>query len=339
MKILFDINHPADVHFFKNAINILRENGHIILVTARDKDVSIALLNYYNIDYLLLSKLRKGLFYLALELITKEFKIGMLLRKYKIDICVSFTGACSVHAASLLGIPSFVFYDTETAKIQNWLTYPFASKIFTPASYVGDIGKNHYRFASVKELAYLHPDYFKPNSNILNKLGLMRSDKYIVFRFVSWEAAHDIGKRRLNIDSKRLIIDTLKEYCRIIIISEGDIDKEFTKYSFKGEPHEVHNLLYYATLYIGEGATMASECACLGTPAIYINPLKLGYIKEEQGYGLVFDLESDTEIINKAIEIILKYDELYWNELKGTFIKEHIDVTHFIVEEINKYSK
>ncbi len=37
-------------------------------------------------------------------------------------------------------------------------------------------------------------------------------------------------------------------------------------------------LLAYATLFIGEGATMASECAVLGTPAIYVNSLQLGYL-------------------------------------------------------------
>ena len=37
----------------------------------------------------------------------------------------------------------------------------------------------------------------------------------------------------------------------------------------------MHNALKYASLFVGEGATMASECAILGTPAIYVNSLKV----------------------------------------------------------------
>ena len=43
------------------------------------------------------------------------------------------------------------------------------------------------------------------------------------------------------------------------------------------------------TLYVGEGATTASECAVLGTHAIYVNTLNWGDTdEEEEKYQLDF---------------------------------------------------
>ena len=54
--------------------------------------------------------------------------------------------------------------------------------------------------------------------------------------------------------------------------------------------------VYQLDLYIGEGATMASECAMLGTPAMYINTLGAGTLEEQEKYGLIFCYKSQTEI-------------------------------------------
>jgi len=52
MNIVVDINHPADVHLFKNFISKMKEKGHKILITATKKDVSIKLLDNYDFDYI-----------------------------------------------------------------------------------------------------------------------------------------------------------------------------------------------------------------------------------------------------------------------------------------------
>jgi len=71
----------------------------------------------------------------------------------------------------------------------------------------------------------------------------------------------------------------------------------------------MHDLLYYATMYIGEGATMASEAAILGTPSIYINTLRLSYTDEEEAkYDLLYNYSdpktAQREALKKAIELL-----------------------------------
>ena len=49
MRILFDLGHPAHVHYFKNLIKLLKKNGNQVLIVAREKDVTHSLLKYYGI--------------------------------------------------------------------------------------------------------------------------------------------------------------------------------------------------------------------------------------------------------------------------------------------------
>ena len=45
MKIVVDINHPGHVHFFKNFIWEMEKRGHKILITVKEKDVTLKLLD------------------------------------------------------------------------------------------------------------------------------------------------------------------------------------------------------------------------------------------------------------------------------------------------------
>ena len=55
MKMLINIGHPAHVHLFKNMIKNLEEKGNIIKIVTRDKDVTLKLLNAYELEYEVIS--------------------------------------------------------------------------------------------------------------------------------------------------------------------------------------------------------------------------------------------------------------------------------------------
>ncbi len=336
MNILFDINHPAHVHFFKHAIKQLEKSGHHIVITSREKDVTLGLLDACGFSHRPISKIRKGLWGRLIELIVREKKIYQIIKKDKIDVCVGIGGPFFVHAAWLLGIPRLVFYDTEHATLQNMITYPFATKIYTPDCYKKELGKRHVRYKGVHEIAYLYPKYFFPNSSILDELGLIKGQKHILLRFVSWEASHDKGQKGLSLEAKRMLIEKLSEHAKVYIISEKPLDGEYKKYQLSCDSQRLHDVLYYASLCISEGATVVSECACLGVPSIYVNSQKLGYIDQERKYGLVFDIEKPEDVLQKALEI-LKSDKNEWKQKRDEFVKSKIDVTKYITSEILQY--
>lgn len=334
MNILFDINHPAHIHYFRNAIHILRRAGHKVVITSREKDVTIDLLNNYGFSHIILSKAQRGLTGLGKELFLRQWKLRGILKKEKIHVVVSATGACSVHICLLMGIPSLVFYDTEDAALQNALTIPFATKYITPDSYMADGGRRHVTYRGVQELAYLHPKYFTPDPNVRRQLNIGEAEKYVVIRFVAWQAAHDIGKKGLSLEDKRAIIHEAARHARVMIVSEARLEEEFQQYRYTGKPEQLHDLLAFAALYIGESATMASESTCLGVPAIYVSPRKMGYVKEGERFGLIFDLEDRAQVIEKAVSILTRSTAEEWKKRRERFIQEHIDVTEFFVKTI-----
>jgi predicted glycosyltransferase len=56
MKLLIDLNHPAHVHLFRHAIHAWQQDGHQVIITARDKEVTTRLLDLYGISYTLTTR-------------------------------------------------------------------------------------------------------------------------------------------------------------------------------------------------------------------------------------------------------------------------------------------
>lgn len=345
MNILFDINHPAHVHFFRNAIGTIKLQGHRVRVTAREKEMTTTLLDRYQIPHLVVSRMDKGMLGLAKELILHESRVLKLLRKEAIGVVLAIGGSFMVHACKLLGIPSLVFYDTENARLQNAITYPFAEKIYTPACYKGDIGPRQMRYAGYQELAYLHPKYFTPDSDVLDALGVSQGDTYTVVRFVGWGATHDVGHSGLTTSIKRKAIKDFEQYGPVFITSEKGLPEDLKPHTLPISPHRIHDVIYYASLCYGESATMASESCVLGTPAIYIDNEGRGYTDEQQErYGAVFNYtespEDQNASIKKGIEILADPSSKdLWAQKRNQLLAETIDVTEMIVRLIDELSK
>jgi len=195
--VLFDIGHPAHVHLFKHAIRELKRNGHETRVLSRDKDLTVTLLDRYDIDHTPLSTKGTNALSLYLEWIEREFGPSVRLAA-AIPTSSSAFRAPAAHAARLLGVPMVVFDDSERATLQARLTYPFATTICTPEGFERDVGDKQDRYPGYHELAYLHPDRFDPDPDRLEAVGVDPREPYAVCRFVSWGASHDVGNRGLS---------------------------------------------------------------------------------------------------------------------------------------------
>ena len=256
MNILFHIGHPGHVHHFKFVIKKLKEKGNDILITAKEKEMSFYLLKKYNIPFTKLTKNRKGLLYKFIDLFSDEKKIYEICNEFKPDVIVSRGSPSSAHVSGLLSIPYLCFSDTEHAKLIWYLTKPFASKIITPSCFKLDFGKKHILYNGYVELAYLHPNYFTPDPSVLNLLNVEKGEEFIIIRFVSWEASHDIGHSGLSFEMIRKVVKEFSKYAKIFITSEGLLPKDLDKNRIR-IPHErIHDALYYASLYFGDGGTM-----------------------------------------------------------------------------------
>ena len=344
MRIIVGIGHPKQVHSWKNVINKLKNKGHEVRIVVWKKDITLYLLNIYGFKYELVGKNYKGLAKKAYGMLKSDLNVLRIAKKFKPDILAGAPVSLA-HVSALIGKPHIDFTDTEHATLANWLSFPFSDVIVTPACYKGKINpKKHVMFNGYIPLAYLHPNYFKPDPAVLDDLGLSKNDRYIILRFVSWQASHDIGEHGFELTNLKNYIRELENYGKVFITSESS-KTGFEDYKLTVAPEKIHHVLYYATMYIGEGAAMASESAILGTPAIYVNTQQLGYLEEqEKRYGLVYNFNNpergtaQNEALSKAVELLEDGNlKSRWQRKRERLLKDKIDVTKFVTEFIENY--
>lgn len=335
MNFLFDLQHPAHLHFFRNVAQRLKSQGHEVLITARDKDILMELAGNYGIPIVVFGRARKGVFNLGKELIYRQWRLWKLTRDFRPHVMMAIAGTYISFPGKLRGIPTYIFYDTENATISNLLAYPFARCIYVPKCYRKKIRWNHVRYNGYHELAYLHPKTFKPDVSVLEEVGVKPGELFSLVRFVGWGAGHDIGRSGLTSENKTRAVRELSAYGRVFISSEGKLPHELEKYRLKLDVTRIHSLMAYAALIFGESATMASEGAVLGVPGVYIDPKGRGYTDEqEREYGIVhnFTHKQQMEAIKRAVSILSDYQREKWRAIGKRIIKEKVDVSEMIYQ-------
>ena len=300
--ILITINHPAHVYVFRDIIKSLESRSYRVTVVATDKENSLTLLDKFNIKYISLGQHKGRLLGKLINFPIKWLKLFLLCKKIKPDIAMGIADFYIAQISKILPLRSIILTDTEHVKHDAYLTFPFSDFVLTPNCFDKEIGKNHIMYNSYHELSYLHSN-FRPDHSVLDDLNLSQKENYVVLRLVAWEAFHDLGMDGANEKLILSIINELRGTHKIFISSEKEIPPNLEKYKLLVPVEKMHSVLYFSSLYIGEGATMASEAAVLGTPSIYLSKLSVGYLKDlSKNYDIVSIPESENDIF-KAIEI------------------------------------
>ncbi len=342
MRIVVDINHPAHVHFFKHFIWTMQKKGHELLITASDKDIACQLLSNLQFAYLNLGRYGKTFLRKLINIPVMDWKLYRAVKHFKPDIFLGLASVRAAHVAALLKRKCINFDDTENGTAEVALYLPFVHRVCTPSCYQKRLGPKQIRYAGYHELAYLHPDCFAPDPSILNLLGVNKEEKFVVMRFISWQAVHDIGHQGLSLDMKRKAVKEFSRYAKIFITSESPLPADLEAYRIKIPPERIHHALAYAALCYGESATMTSESAVLGTPAIFLDNVGRGYTdEEEKRYGAVFNFTESIEDQQKSIDkgiALLTTDRLkaVWQDKRSRLLKEKIDVTSWMIELVEK---
>ncbi|WP_165855407.1 DUF354 domain-containing protein [Marinobacter sp. JSM 1782161] len=342
MKILIDVCHPAHAHFFRNPIKRLAQNGHDVVVTSRNKEVTSQLLDRMGITHadLLDGKAGKGVLGLLKELVRRNYSLFKLVLQEKPDVMVAIGGIFIAQVGFFTRTRSVVFYDTENAVLQNFLTYPFASAVYVPECYESWLPSTATRYRGYHELSYLHPHYFTANRDIAIENGLSAVGDTYFIRVVSWQANHDIGESGWSLDLLTRVAEYLSQFGKVLISSEDRLPPELMGMSYTGDVENIHHVLGLCRLYVGESATMASESVTMGVPAIYAANTGRGYCNEqEEKYRLlknVFHL--DFQKIKDAVDEMRLLSKGEVKSLHGTLIESTIDVSEYVVSVLEKSS-
>ncbi len=332
MRVLIDIGHPGHVHLFKNLAHILIKKGHSVLFTVREKEHEVDLLKSENLPFKCIGKHFSSRPGKALGLIYYNLKIFLISYRFKPDMFLSHGSVYTLLSAFLSRKPNYSLEDTGNRE-QVRLYLPFTQAVITSTGFPYRYGAKQVFYNGYHELAYLHPDHFSPNPSVLKELGLNETDKYFILRFVAWKASHDRNQSGLTADQKNAIIELLTKKGHVYISSEAHLPPQMESLRFPLKPERMHHALAFATLFVGEGATMASESAILGTAAILVNTIRGGILEEqEKDYGLISCFSGFDGVIERITKLL--EDPNLKSETKRKMerlIHDKIDLTEFLL--------
>ncbi len=346
MNILIDIGHPGHVHLLRNVAKELEGKGHRIYYSVRDIPVAKRLMEHYGMKpWLDLGGKKDSLLGKALTVAHQDIETLRFVSKNHIDLGLS-SGLVLSHVSKLSKMRSFVFDDDDDAVEPLSVKYehPLSDVVFTP-NCIQRKTKHAVYYAGTHELAYLHPNRFSPDPVVLQHAGIQEGERFFIMRFVALKGHHDVGQHGLTLEQKKALVELMKSYGRVIITSERAIEPEFEQYRLPVPPEEIHSLMAYSSMFLGDSQTMTSEAAVLGVPALKCNTFA-GRLSVpnmlEQKYGLCYAYQPvQFAEMYRHIERLLAQDpqelKKEWRAKQQRMLSEMIDPTEFFVNYIEQY--
>lgn len=336
MKVLIDIGHPAHAHLFKNFALEMQKRGHFLHFTVREGENESNLLESFEFKYSIIGKKQKGILNKSLYLIAFTFRILLISRRFKPDLYLSHGSMYAAYAAFLTFKKHISMEDSGNME-QIRLYAKFTDAILTPDILPNNLGPKQIRYKGYHELMYLLPRYFTANNSILDFLGVSKAEKYAILRFVSWEATHDSNQIGLSLKEKIVLVNRLSKQMRVFISGERNLPQELEPFRIKIPFERMHDALAFAYVYIGEGATMASEAGVLGTPSIYISSIERCYNTDQGKYGTVLNLTPSENSIERIMEFVETIDKEKEQSNRKKLLESKIDPTAFLVWFVENY--
>ncbi len=348
MNILIDIGHPGHVHLLHPLAEELKGRGHRLYYSVRDIPVAKRLMEHYGMSpWVDLGGKKDSLIGKAQTVLSQDLQLLRFVRQNHIDLGLS-SGLVLSHVAQVSKMRSIVFDDDDDAAEPLITKYghPLSDVVFTPDC-IRRKTKHAVYYAGTHELAYLHPNRFLPDPSVLQHAGLQEGERFFVMRFVALKGHHDVGQAGLSLEQKRALVDLLKCHGRVIITSERAVEPEFEQYRLPVPPEEIHSLMAYSAMFVGDSQTMTSEAAVLGVPALKCNTFA-GRLSVpnmlEQKYGLCYAYTPDKfDDMLVQIRSLLDMDPTVlhdeWQKKRQRMLQEMIDPTGFFVTRIEQFAK
>lgn len=335
------INDSNEVVFF------IQERGIIEKLIVSDR---------FTYRYSVSKKLRmsfKGRYGIILRGIISLLQQEIMILSYCLTHRVSFLLGSDIaiaHVGYFLRIPVFVFSDDDYVFTKPYckMAYPFASHIVAPS--VADVNKWEHKklaYSGTQKSAYLHPKYFSPDESILDKYDL-RDVRYFIIRLVTYDALHDslhdvvsgIGEEVLD-----KLLHLLLKHGKVIISLEDGYRDKYNKHLLRIDPNDMHSLIYFADMFIGDSQSMHVEACLLGTPAIRSNKWVLAkdrvnvidYLETQCNLAISIPPNDGDAIIEEVQFLLNSGSKEEAKYLSKRFFEENTNLTDFLFWLLSKY--
>lgn len=368
MNILVQLSHPAHFHLYKNAIRNWKKDGHQVFVLIKTKDILETLLQNAGIDYynILPVAHRGSKLGILWDMIVRDWRIMRFSSKHKIDLLTGSTPEVA-QVAKLTGRYSVNTGEDDADVISMFIKIakPFIQGYLAPAvCEMGAVEHKTSHYPGYHELAYLHPNHFEADKEKVEKYGIDTSKPFFILRFASLNAHHDDGIKGINTEVAQNLINILSPHGQIYITSERPLEPQFEQYRIRINPLDMHDVMAFASLYIGDSQTMAAEAGVLGVPFVRFNDFvgRIGYLREledvyQLGYGIhASTLTADSpirradgseqpsgvdalyETVRTLVAMPAEERQALYAQRRQTMLAEKIDCAKFLTWFIENYS-
>lgn len=352
MKILVYMGHPAHFYLYKNVIKQLREDGHRVEILIKKKDILQNLLDNQRWEYhnILQEGRKNSKLGMLIGMLKRAWRQNEFCAQYQPDILTG-TSVENSYIGKWRHIPVINCNEDDAAVVPLYakFSYPWADAILNPI--VCNSGKwdsKATKYPGYQELAYLHPNHFTADADVVKGYGIDVDKPYFVMRFASLNAHHDAGIQGINTEIAQNLVDILKPHGRIYITSERPLEPQFEQYRIRINPLDMHHVMAFASLYIGDSQTMAAEAGVLGVPFVRFNDFvgRIGYLNELEndyklGYGIKASADGSVERLCERVEALVEMKEeerkSVFQARRQTMLKDKIDCAKFLTYFIEQY--
>lgn len=348
MNVLIQLSHPAHFHLYKNVAKNLMADGHKVFILIKTKDILEDLLKqsglpYYNI---LQEAHRKNKLGILWDMLVRDWRMLRFVRQNEIDL---LTG--STPEVAQVGWLTHKYRvntgedDMRIVPLFMKMAGPFVQTILSPITCDNwKLEPKSVKYAGFHKLAYLHPNQFRPDRTVVERY-FPSNRPYFLLRFAQLKAYHDLESNVHGINTKiaQHLIDLLLPHGDVYITSERELEPQFEKFRLQINPLDIHHVMAFARLYIGDSQSMAVEAAMLGVPSLRFNDFagKIGVLEElEQKYQLTCAIPpSEPQRLYDKIKEWLGMDDLHevFQQRRSEMLVDKIDVTAFFTWFIENY--
>jgi len=349
VNILVQLSHPAQFHFYRIAINRWRDDGNKVIVVIKSKDILEDIVKESGCEYVNINarQHRHSSLGLLFDMLWRDIRMAAICIREKIDLLTG-SGAEVAQVGWLLRRYSICIGEDDADTVPSYVrcVLPFLQTRLTPDSCrCGPMEPKSIHYSGFQKLAYLHPNVFTKKEEILHKYGLRADETYFIIRLVGLGAHHDGGKKGLSDRLVQELLMILNEYGRTFISSERPLPPEFERCRLVIDPLDIHHVLAFSTLFIGDSQSMAVESAMLGVPNIRFNDFtgkhNIGVLEElEDKYGLTASISTDEpDLLKRTVSDMVSDTMLrnIWQERLKVMISQKIDVSAFLIWFVENY--
>ena len=135
----------------------------------------------------------------------------------------------------------------------------------------------------------------------------------------------------------------LKQKGNVYITSEKELPPELEDYKLLIDLKDIHHLMFFSDLFIGDSQSMIVEAAMLGTPSVRFNSFvgKISVLNElENKYNLTVGINNDNpQLLFETVKNLINTESLksIYQKRRAKLLLDKIDVTAFAVWFIENY--